>query len=214
MPYEFLNDNHLAQYGRFTTDPTPDQLIDCYRLTSEDHKLAHAKLEAHNRLGLAVQLKTDEAIRLERVNGILTPVVTSLESLPESPSLTSLDANMTSRLPEIDLSELLLEVNAATGFCDAMVLASQGNPRLEYHAQGVCAVLVAQACNIGLKAVSQPGNPALNLGRLAWVQQNYVRSDTILNANAWLVEAHSKLPIVQRWGGGEVASGGYRTKCV
>jgi TnpA family transposase len=101
---------------------------------------------------------------------------------------------------------LLLEVNAATGFCDAMPLASEGKSKIEDHAQSICAVLVAQACNIGLKAVVQPGNPALNLGRLAWVQQNYVRSDTILNANAKLVEEHSKLPIVQRWGGGEVAS--------
>ncbi len=70
----------------------------------------------------------------------------------------------------------------------------------------VCAVLVAQACNIGLKAVAQPGNPVLNLGRLLWVQQNHVRADTILEANARLVEAHAALPLVQRWGGGEVAS--------
>lgn len=152
------------------------------------------------------QIETDETIQLEDVDGVLTPVVAPLEALPDSPSFNDLDTNVTSRIPEIDLSELLLEVNAATGFCDAMPLASEGKSKIEDHAQSICAVLVAQACNIGLKAVVQPGNPALNLGRLAWVQQNYVRSDTILNANAKLVEEHSKLPIVQRWGGGEVAS--------
>lgn len=87
-----------------------------------------------------------------------------------------------------------------------MPLASEGEPKLTDLPVSICAVLVSQACNIGLKAVVQQGNPALNLGRLAWVQQNYVRSDTILSANARLVEEHAKLPIVQRWGGGEVAS--------
>ena len=152
------------------------------------------------------QLKTDPSIELESVDSILTPVIPPLESLPESSTFKQLDSNMTSRLPEIDLSELLLEVNATTGFCDSMILASEGISKLEDHALSVCAVLVAQACNIGLKAVAQLGHPALNLGRLAWVQQNYVRSDTILRANATLVEEHAKLPLVQRWGGGEVAS--------
>ena len=144
------------------------------------------------------QLESDETIRLEDEDGILTPVVASLEALPESSSFKSLDANVSSRLPEIDLSELLLEVNAATEFCDAMPMASEGETKLDDLAVSVCAVLVAQACNIGLKAVVQLGTPALSLSRLAWVRQNYVRSDTILQANTKLVEAHSKLPIVRR----------------
>ncbi|MCL6526424.1 MAG: transposase [Thermaceae bacterium] len=65
---------------------------------------------------------------------------------------------------------------------------------------------VAQACNIGLKAVARPGEPALHFNHLAWVQHNCVRANTILNANAKLVQAHSKLPIVHKWGGGQVAS--------
>ncbi|GEM82226.1 Tn3 family transposase [Meiothermus hypogaeus] len=38
------------------------------------------------------------------------------------------------------------------------------------------------------------------------MQHNCLRANTILNANAKLVEAHSKLPIVHKWGGGQVAS--------
>ena len=148
----------------------------------------------------------DDAIQLEEVEGILTPVVAPIEPLPDSPTFKQLDRDVTARLPEIDLSELLMEVNAATGFCEAMPMASEGEPKLSDLAVSICAVLVAEACNIGLKAVVQPGNPALSLGRLAWVQQNYVRADTLLSANARLVEAHSELPIVWRWGGGEVAS--------
>ena len=58
MPYEFLSDQHLAQYGQFTSDPTSQQLVDCFRLSEADHKLVHTKMEPHNRLGMAVQLGT------------------------------------------------------------------------------------------------------------------------------------------------------------
>jgi hypothetical protein len=54
------------------------------------------------------RLDSDETIRLEDLDDILTPVVAPLDSLPESSSLKLLDLNVTSRLPEIDLSELLL----------------------------------------------------------------------------------------------------------
>ena len=70
----------------------------------------------------------------------------------------------------------------------------------------VCAVLLAQACNIGLKAVARPELPALTLSRLSWVQQNHIRAETITAANACLVNAQLTLPLAQQWGGGEVAS--------
>jgi TnpA family transposase len=42
--------------------------------------------------------------------------------------------------------------------------------------------------------------------RLLWVQQNYVRQETISAANARLVAFHQQIPLSQVWGGGEVAS--------
>ena len=37
-------------------------------------------------------------------------------------------------------------------------------------------------------------------------QQNYVRAETLIRANARLVDAQAKIPLAQAWGGGEVAS--------
>ncbi len=48
--------------------------------------------------------------------------------------------------------------------------------------------------------------PALTRSRLAWVQQNYVRPETLIRANARLVDAQRSIPLAQTWGGGEVAS--------
>lgn len=38
------------------------------------------------------------------------------------------------------------------------------------------------------------------------MQQNYLRAETIARANARLVEAQTRIPLAQAWGGGEVAS--------
>ena len=48
--------------------------------------------------------------------------------------------------------------------------------------------------------------PALTRSRLSWVQQNYIRMDTLIRANARLVDAQGSIPLAQLWGGGEVAS--------
>ena len=152
------------------------------------------------------QFEGDTDIVLKDVGGVLTPVVAPLEALQESDGVKALDARVEARLPDIDLSELLLEVNACTGFFDELGLVSGGMARSADINVSVCAVLVAQACNIGLKAVAQEHIPALKIGRLAQVQQNYLRLDTLTRANARLVDFHSNLPLARAWGGGEVAS--------
>ena len=52
----------------------------------------------------------------------------------------------------------------------------------------------------------RPEIPALTAARLAWVQQNYIRAETLIRANARLVKAQSHIPLTKTWGGGEVAS--------
>jgi len=60
--------------------------------------------------------------------------------------------------------------------------------------------------NIGLAPLVQPDHPALTRDRLAWVQQNYFRNETLTQANVRLVAAQAEIRIAQAWGGGEVAS--------
>ena len=70
----------------------------------------------------------------------------------------------------------------------------------------LCAVLLAEACNLGLEPVAHAAISALTRGRLSWIQQNYIRAETLTRANACLVDAQSLIPLAQQWGGGEVAS--------
>jgi len=68
------------------------------------------------------------------------------------------------------------------------------------------ALLVAEACNIGLTPVIDPEDEALTRGRLVHVDQYYLRADTIAAANAKLIEAQARVPIVSHWGEGLLAS--------
>ena len=67
-------------------------------------------------------------------------------------------------------------------------------------------MLLAEACNIGLEPVVRADVPALTRGRLSWVQQNYIRAETLSRSNARLVDTQRTLALAQAWGGGEVAS--------
>jgi hypothetical protein len=134
------------------------------------------------------------------------PIITGLDKLEEPPSLKLLREQVASLLPRVDLPEILLEVQQWTGFANEFTHLSEGNTRVDDLPMSVCAVLLAEACNIGLEPLVRREVPALTRARLAWVQQNYIRAETIAQANARLVDYHSHLSLAQAWGGGEVAS--------
>jgi len=69
------------------------------------------------------------------------------------------------------------------------------NARVENLTLSICAVLVAEACNIGLEPLARPDISALTYARLAWVQQNYIRAETLIRANARLVNAQARIPL-------------------
>jgi TnpA family transposase len=155
---------------------------------------------------VAGRLADNAALRIEMVDGRDRPVLTALDKLEEPPSLTALRTIVQERLPRIDLPELLLEVAGWTGFLTEFTHVSEGAARAEDLDVSVCAVLLAEACNIGLEPVTRPSVPALTRARLSWADQNYIRSETLTAANARFVDAQRRVPLAQAWGGGEVAS--------
>jgi TnpA family transposase len=136
-----------------------------------------------------------EQIRLERYG-----------ALPEPPSLALLSNLVARMLPRVDLPELLLEVHGWTGCLDEFTHISGAGARIEDLPLSVAALLVAEACNIGLRPVIKSGVPALTRDRLAHVDLSYVRAETIAAANARLIEAQAGIGLAASWGGGMVAS--------
>lgn len=65
---------------------------------------------------------------------------------------------------------------------------------------------MAEACNIGLEPLIKHSISAQARHRLSWVKQNYLRAETLVSANARLVDFQSTLELASHWGGDEVAS--------
>jgi TnpA family transposase len=59
---------------------------------------------------------------------------------------------------------------------------------------------------LGAAPLGRSDIPALTRARLAWIQQNYMRADTIIIANARLVDVHAALPLTEGLGSAELAS--------
>ena len=132
--------------------------------------------------------------------------VDKLGAVGEPESLTWLKKTTAAMLPQIDLPDLLFEVHSWTGFLDAFTHVSEGASRMAGLPVSLVALLVAEACNIGLTPVINPAHVELTRTRLSHVDQNYLRGDTIAAANALLIEAQSQIPLARCWGGGHLAS--------
>lgn len=132
--------------------------------------------------------------------------ISNLDKLEEPESLERLRKSLGATVPVIDLPDLMLKIQKSTGFADEFDHVAEGGSRVKDLHKSVCAILLAEACNIGLESLVDPGDPALTRDRLSWVRQNYLRNEMLARANAKLVDAQEEIPLVSAWGAGEVAS--------
>jgi TnpA family transposase len=176
-----------------TTDPSStlanitDELDQCYRL-------------------VASNIDSNPAVRFETIKGNEELILTQLDELDEPPSLKALRAAVKAKLPRADLPEIVLEIATRTGFTDAFAHINEGNARADDLLTSLCAELLADACNTGREPFVREDVPALKRDRLVWVDQNYIRNETITDANSILVSAQNQIPLARKWGGGDVAS--------
>lgn len=155
---------------------------------------------------VAANFDANIEVHIDRSGAKPTLTIGNLDKLEEPDSLKVLRQHVGGLLPKVDLTELVLEIIARTGFVNEFTHVSETSARVDDLHISICAVLLAEACNIGLEPLAQSQVPALTRHRLSWVKQNYVRAETLTRANACLVDYHSSLALVNRWGGGDVAS--------
>ena len=155
---------------------------------------------------VVARLHSNPSARIEKVDGKDDLILSGLDKLEEPPSLVRLRDEVKARLPRVDLPEILLEIAARTGFTSRFTHVSEKASRTQDLVTSICAVLMAEGCNIGFEPMVRPDVPALRRARLSWVDQNFIRAETLTEANACLVAAQNRIRLVQAWGGGEVAS--------
>ncbi len=175
----------------------------------EDEKKAIENLSNSldsNYKAVAENFKNLESVRVDSSGKYPSLTISNLDKLEDPPSLFQLKSQIKELIPKVDLTELLLEINAHTGFAEEFTHVSEANARAEDLSTSVCAVLLAEATNLGIEPFIKAHTPALTRHRLNWVKQNYIRSETLIQANARLVNYQADLSLAKKWGGGEVAS--------
>jgi hypothetical protein len=103
----------------------------------------------------AERLSENVALQIAQMAGADRPDLAKLEALDEPEELSTLRATTTAMLPaRVAFSEVLLEVCRWTGFADAFSHLSDGLARAEDLHISICAVVLAEACNISLSEVA------------------------------------------------------------
>jgi TnpA family transposase len=108
-------------------------------------------------------------------------------------------------LPRIRLTDLLVEVDAMTGFSGHLTDLRTGRPCRDREL--VYAAVLADGTNLGLtKMAEATDGPRVTYERLAWAADWHVPEETYQKAIAEVVNAHYRLPFSSHWGEGRTSS--------
>lgn len=143
---------------------------------------------------VAARLGENKAVQLNISGSKPRLTISPLVSLDEPDSLKRLSKQVSELLPTVDLTELLPEINAHTGFADVFLHACA---RVDDLPVSISAVLMAETCNIDLEPLIRSNVPAQTRHRLNWTKANYLRAETITSVNARLVDFQATLPLAQ-----------------
>jgi hypothetical protein len=139
-------------------------------------------------------------LRCEQGKLVLSPL--EAEELP--PEMAALKQAITARLPRLDITDLLIEVDTWTGFSESFQHLHGSHSRDEELQLHLYASLLAQACNLGVRQMANAADLAYR--RLSWCNTWYIRDDTLREAITTLINYHYHLPISHLWGGGMLSS--------
>jgi Domain of unknown function (DUF4158)/Tn3 transposase DDE domain len=165
------------------------------RLQEREAELGHWLAQVHRRLA-----RQDSDLRVEDQRLVLMP--SEAEARPAS--AVALAEQITARLPRVDLSDLLIEVDTWTHFSAHFLHAANSERLRPAFLPYLYAGLLAQACNCGLDQMAH--STELAYERLAWCTTWHLREDTLKPAFSTLVNYHHKLPLSQAWGSGMLSS--------
>nr|WP_245416008.1 Tn3 family transposase [Mesorhizobium denitrificans] len=107
------------------------------------------------------------------------------------------------RLPAIRITDLLLEMDARTGFSSAFTHLRTG--RTADNKLALLTAVLADGINLGLTRMADV-SPGLTMRQLAWAHDWHIREEGYTAAHAILVNAQRQLPLAKLWGDGTTSS--------
>ena len=106
-------------------------------------------------------------------------------------------------MPRVRVTELLHEVNRATGFASAFTNLRTGERCDDVSA--LLAAILADATNLGLGRMAA-ASQGVTRDKLVWTADAHIRPETYKAALARIIDAHHALPIATVWGDGTTSS--------
>lgn len=148
---------------------------------------------------VAAALKQENGVSI--VDGRFS--VAPLEAISDSQKVLDLRGEIHDRMPQIDISDLLIQIDKITGFREDfrklpdLILKAHKLPAF-------FATIVDRGCNVGPSKMSQCSG--LSLQELSRMWKDFFMEDTLKAALARLVNAHHRFPLTSVWGSGDSAA--------
>lgn len=133
-------------------------------------------------------------------NGILH--IDNLEAVAPA-GAEDLTLDLYKQIQPTRITDLLLDVDAATGFCEAFTHLRTGVPCTDRI--GLMNVILAEGINLGLRKMADATNTH-TFWELIRIARWHVEGDAYDRALAMVVEAQARLPMAQFWGMGTSSS--------
>ncbi|MGH3550297.1 MAG: DUF4158 domain-containing protein [Pseudonocardiaceae bacterium] len=173
----------------------------------EELLAAHTQTLDETYQDVSGRLAANTAVRVDNDGKIH---VASVKAIEEPPSLVDLRTRVAAMMPEVDISEAIVEVlGMVPDFVAALTSISGAAPRLADLDVSVAACLTAQALNVTYSPIAVNGVPALERFRLGHVDHTYLRADNYTAGNPHLVAKQAGIGFAQALGGGRWAGRGH-----
>jgi TnpA family transposase len=131
-------------------------------------------------------------------------VVPGFGAAGDPPGTDELRKGIEARLPRLDITDLLIEIDARIGFSRHFTHPSGNQPKAEKHMRYLYAAILAQSCNMSLEDMAQ--SAGLSYKRLKWTTRWYIREEALGAAVTDLVDFQYGQPLAEKWGGGTLSS--------
>lgn len=136
-------------------------------------------------------------VRLEDGELVLTAL--QAEELPAS--LQALDEQIRARMPAVELTDILVEVDGWTGFSELLREASAGG---QEGPEPVYAALLAAACNIPLSDMAR--STGMDYQTVWWATHQFLHEQPLRAATTRVVNQQHRQWLARHWGGGGLSS--------
>ncbi|HDR9042319.1 TPA: Tn3 family transposase, partial [Burkholderia vietnamiensis] len=168
---------------------------DCDRYLNERRQLLEERLATVNRLaaenGLPDAIITESGLK-----------ITPLDAAVPEAAQTLIDQTSV-MLPRVKITELLMEVDAWTGFTRHFMHLKTGESAKDKTL--LLTTVLADAINLGLTKMAE-ACPGTTYAKLSWLQAWHIRDETYSQALGELVNAQFAQPFATHWGDGSTSS--------